>query len=298
MVTGMIDVPIVDAHVHLWEPLQFPRPWLSSLPELDRPFSLADYHEEVKGLPVTTMVYVKTDVAPAYALRESSWAVSMARGDRRLQGVVAAAPLDDGIRVQPHLEALAELGPSVKGVRRNLQNERDPDFCLRHDFVAGIRLLERYHFSFDICIRYDQLPAVTTLARMCPNVAFVLDHLGKPAIREGHLDPWREHLSLLATLPNVACKISGLVTEAELRRWRMEDLAPFVSHALTVFGAHRVLFGGDWPVVRLAASYHNWVGALESLTSQLSLENRRNFWGENARRWYRLPGMTEEQQDT
>jgi L-fuconolactonase len=285
----MLDLPIVDAHVHLWELPHFPRPWLGSLPALQRPFGLADYQEQTSGLPIAGLVYVETDVAPPYALLEAQWAVSLAETDHRLQGVVAAAPLDDGLQVRPYLEALAALGALVKGVRRNLQGERDPEFCLRRDFVAGVRLLETFGYAFDICIRHDQLPAVTTLVRDCPTARFVLDHLGKPAIRERQLDPWRDQLAALAALPNVACKLSGLVTEAEWHQWRPEDLAPYVTHTLAVFGPNRVLFGSDWPVVTLASSYRRWVETLDSLTAHLSADDRRRLWSDNARRWYRLP---------
>jgi L-fuconolactonase len=235
------------------------------------------------------MVLVETAVAAPYALREAQWAASLARSDPRLQGVVAAASLEDGLRVSQYLEALAALGPLVKGVRRNLQDERDPQVCLRSDFIQGVRMLSAYGFSFDICIRHDQLPEVTALVRQCPDVSFVLDHLGKPPIRERQLDPWRDQLTALAALPNVACKISGLVTEADWTQWQPEELAPYVAHAIAVFGPRRVLFGGDWPVVTLACSYQRWAETLDALTVGLSIDERRQLWGENARRWYRLP---------
>ena len=290
----MLDLPIIDAHVHLWEFLQFPRPWLDTLPKLNRPFVLADYQDQTTGLAITGMVFVETDVAASYALLEARWAVSLAQSDPRLQGVVAAAPLEDELQVRSYLEALSALGPLVKGVRRNLQDEQDPEFCLSRNIVQGVRLLTEYGFSFDICIRHDQLPAVTTLVRQGPAVFFVLDHLGKPPIREGQLDPWRDQLAALAALPNVACKISGLVTEADLRQWQPDDLAPYVAHALAVFGPNRVLFGSDWPVVTLASSYQRWVETLDALTIHLSLDHRRLLWGENARHWYRLPTIAPE----
>ncbi len=285
----MFDLPIIDAHVHLWEQRQFPRPWLGSLPTLNHSYNVENYKEETRGLPIAGLVYVETDVAPPYRLREAQWAVSLAERESLLQGIVAAAPLDDGLQVRPYLEALAACGSLVKGVRRNLQDERDPEFCVQQDFIAGVRLLETYGFSFDICIRSDQLSAVTTLVRECPAVSFVLDHLGKPAIRERKLDPWRDQLAALAQLPNVACKLSGLVTEADWQMWQPEDLAVYVRHALEVFGPTRLLFGSDWPVMTLASSYRRWVEALVQLTSHLSEQDRQRLWSDNARSWYRLP---------
>jgi L-fuconolactonase len=287
----MPDLPIVDAHVHLWDLPQFPRPWLDPHPTLNRPFGLAEYQDQASELSVTEMVFMETGVAPSYTLLEAQWAVSLAQSDPRLQGIVAAAPLDDGLQVRPYLEALSALGPLVKGVRRNLEQERDPDVCLRTDFIQGVRLLAAYQFSCDICIRHDQLLAVTTLVRECPDVFFVLDHMGKPPIRAGRLDPWRTHLAALAALPNVACKISGLVTEAVWHQWQPEDLAPHIAHALAVFGPRRVLFGSDWPVITLASPYRRWVETLDALTAQLSPDHRRQLWSENARRWYRLSSV-------
>lgn len=201
----MFELPIVEAHVHPWELPQFPRPWLDALPALNRSFRLADYQYQTVRLPIMGMIYIETGVSSPYALLETQWAVSLAQSDPRLQGVVAAAPLDDGLQVRLYLEALSALGPLVQGVRCNLQDERDPDVCLRRDFILGVHLLTTYGFSCDICIRHGQLPAVTTLVRQCPAVFSVLDHLSKPPIKEGQLDPWRDQLAALAALPNVAC---------------------------------------------------------------------------------------------
>ena len=150
-------------------------------------------------------------------------------------------------RVHEELVALAQF-PLVKGVRRNLQSETDANFCLRPDFIAGVHALAEFDFSFDLCVAHYQLPAVTELVRCCPEVCFILDHCGKPAIREQIFEPWAGQMILLAALPNVACKISGLLTEANLANWKASEVQPYVRHAIHCFGFNRVLFGGDWPV--------------------------------------------------
>ena len=216
------------------------------------------------------------------------WAADQAVNDPRLQGIVAAAPVEFGERVRAYLAALQATSPLIKGVRRNLQNEPDAAFCLRDDFVQGVRLLPAYSFSFDLCVRHWQLPMVIELVRRCPDTLFILDHLGKPAVKEHLLDPWRELLAQLASLSNVWCKVSGLVTEADPQRCTPEELAPYVAHALEVFGQDRVVFGGDWPVLLLAASHDRWVETLEGLTQHLSPEAQRKLWKENACRFYRL----------
>ena len=286
----MPDVPLIDAHLHLWDPQRFRMPWLDSIPLLNKPYGLAEYRAHTQGIAIEAMVYLEVDVAPPYALLEAQWATERAREDPRLQGIVAHAPLEYGEQVRAYLDALVAISPLIKGVRRLLQDEPDPQLCLRPAFVRGVQLLPEYGLSFDICIRHHQLPGVIELVRRCPDTSFILDHIGKPHIKDRLLDPWREQIAELAALPNVSCKISGLVTEADPERWTTDDLAPYVAHVLEVFGEDRVVFGGDWPVALLASSYRRWVEALDALTTHLAPQAKRKLWAENARRFYRLAG--------
>ena len=286
----MPDVPIIDAHLHLWDPQRFRMPWLDSIPLLNKPYGLAEYRAHTQGIAIEAMVYLEVDVAPPYALLEAQWATERAREDPRLQGIVAHAPLEYGEQVRAYLDALVAISPLIKGVRRLLQDEPDPQLCLRPAFVRGVQLLPEYGLSFDICIRHHQLPGVIELVRRCPDTSFILDHIGKPNIKDRLLDPWRDQIAELAALPNVSCKISGLVTEADPERWTTDDLAPYVAHVLEVFGEDRVVFGGDWPVALLASSYRRWVEALDALTTHLAPQAERKLWAENARRFYRLAG--------
>lgn len=284
----MKEREIVDAHVHLWNPRQFRMKWLDDEPALNRPFGLAEYPRQGAGSQITGMVYVEVDVAPHYALLEAQWAAGQSAHDARLQGIVAAAPVEHGDRMRAYLAALQSIDPLIKGVRRNLQGEMDPAFCLQPDFVRGVQLLAEFGFSFDICIRHHQLPMVIELVRQCPGTKFILDHMGKPGIKDHVLDPWREHLAQLAALPNAWCKVSGLVTEADPQHWTPDDFTPYIAHTLEVFGEGRVVFGGDWPVMLLASSYDRWINALDSLTRHLTPEAQHKLWAENARQFYRL----------
>jgi L-fuconolactonase len=283
----MPDLPIVDAHVHLWNPQLFPMPWLADLPKLNRPYGLSEYQEQTAGLPIASMIYVEVDVAPQFALLEAQHVAALASQDARLQGIIATAPVQFGSQTRVYLDALRELGPYIKGVRRNIQ-DMEPDYCRQPAFIQGVQLLAEYGYSFDICIRHTQMAAVTELVRRCPDVTFILDHLGKPDIRGHVLDPWRDDIARLAALPNVACKLSGLLTEADPQHWQIADLAPFVAHAITVFGAQRLLFGGDWPVMLHAATYLQWHDAVQHLVAALPDDDQRAIWCDNARRWYRL----------
>jgi L-fuconolactonase len=284
----MPNVPIVDAHVHLWDPDRLRLAWIDGNTRLNRRFGPAEYAEHTQGIAIEAMVYLEVDVDPHYALLEPGWVAERAKEDLRIKAIVAHAPVEHGQRARDYLDALVASTPLVRGVRRLLQGERDPEFCLRPDFVSGVQLLAEYGLSFDICIVHPQLAAATELVRRCPQVSFILDHLGKPNIKSQLLDPWRDQLRELAALPNVICKVSGAVTEADLERWTAEDLRPYIEHTLEVFGEDRVAFGGDWPVALMASSYARWVETLDMLTAGLSEDAKRKLWADNARRFYRL----------
>jgi L-fuconolactonase len=284
----MSFIPIVDAHVHLWDPERFRMSWTDSDALLNQAYTLETYYEQTRNLPIEALVFMECGVEPQYAFLEAQWAVRCAQQDARLQGVVAATPIEYGPRVRAYLDALAGLGPYLKGVRRNIQDEADDAFCLRPDFIHGVQLLPEYNFSFDICIHHWQLPAVIELVRRCPETQFILDHLGKPAARTHDLDPWRQHIRTLAALPNVSCKISGLVTEADPVQWSTTDLAPYIMHVLESFGEDRVVFAGDWPVMLSASSYQRWVETVQMLCASLPESAQNKLWHENARRFYRL----------
>jgi predicted TIM-barrel fold metal-dependent hydrolase len=263
-------------------------PWLDEIPELRKPFGLEDLTAASAGLNVEALVYLQVDVTPAYALLEARWAAAQAERDPRVAAIVAWAPIEDGPLVRTYLDELCAISPRIKGVRRLLQAEPD-NFGLQAEFIRGLRQLPSYGLSFDICIKHHQLAATIQMVRACPETTFILDHIAKPDIRGGQLDPWRQGIAELANLPNVVCcKLSGLVTEADPQHWTAPQLAPFVSHVLGVFGEDRVMFGGDWPVVTVAATYQRWVETLRGLTGGLSAEASRKLWSSNARRVYRL----------
>jgi L-fuconolactonase len=284
----MPDFPIIDAHVHLWDPERYAIPWLESAPRLNRPFGLAEYAEATSEIQVDGLVYLEIDIAPHYALIEADHLAAMAASDPRIMGIVAHAPVEYGDRVRVFLEALVAIGPKIKGIRRLTQGLPDPEFCLRPGFVRGVQLLPEYGLSCDLCCTYRELGPTVELARRCPDTSFILDHIGKPNIRGNEMHPWAEQMTELASLPNVVCKISGATTEANLDSWTIDDVKPYVLHALEVFGENRVVFGSDWPVVLNAASHHRWVSTLDELTAGFTQKAKRKLWAENARRFYRL----------
>jgi len=213
---------------------------------------------------------------------------SLAKDDNRIQGIVAFAPLDQGEGARAYLDQLKTI-PLVKSVRRLIQAE-PPGFSIQPAFVASVKLLREYDLRFDLCIYHFQLPDVIELVRQCPEIEFVLDHIGKPAIRDGLLDPWRQHIRTLAQFPNVRCKISGLVTEAA-PKWIVDQLQPYIDHVIETFGIDRVMYGGDWPVVLLASSYERWIETALSATKSLTDSERQKLFSDNAKAFYRLPKL-------
>lgn len=297
----MPDFPIVDTHVHLWDPAYLRLPWLDNADILNKRYTLPEYEQSTRGVEIEGIVYVEVDAAPQVVLIEAKWAALQTRtaytpngamSEKKtpdfVLGIVANAPIEFGEQVRAYLDELVQISPRIKGVRRLLQAESDNAYCLRPNFVRGVQILAEYGLSFDLGITHRQLASVTELVQRCPDVTFILDHLGKPDIKGNGLDPWRQDITTLAAFPHVACKVSGAVTEADLVHWSSDDLAPYISHILDAFGEDRVLFGSDWPVMLNATNYQRWIVTLDTLTSDLSVTAKRKLWNENARRYYRL----------
>lgn len=281
----MPNFPIVDTHLHLWDLKQLRYPWLESVPLLNKNHLIEDYRRACEPVQVAKMVFVQCECDVLQYFREVEWVRQVSKSDSRIRGMVAWAPLEDGESAVPSLEEFAASG-FVKGIRRIIQFESDIGFCLRPKFVRGVQLLARYGLSFDICINHRQLANTIKLVRQCPNVRFMLDHIGKPDIKSGELDPWRAQLRELASLENVSCKLSGLVTEADHLFWTPADLQPYLDHVIDCFGFDRVAFGGDWPVAAQATDYPRWVHVLDRVLSGSSPEELHKVYVQNGERFY------------
>ncbi len=277
---------IVDTHQHLWDLDQFPYSWTANRPPLNRSFRVNDYFEATRGIRVAKSVHVEADVDEDFMLQETLHALSLARrGDNPVAGVVAAArPERDDFR--RYIEQIA-AHQRLKGVRRILHTQPD-DLSTTAAFVENVRSLEAHGLSFDICVLARQLPLAINLVEQCPTVSFILDHCGNPDIRNRDYGQWREDLRRIAGFPNVVCKISGIVVNTNTESWTIEDLRPAVEWVIKCFGWDRVMFGSDWPVCTLAASFKQWFLALTFLTKEAGEENQRKLFCENAERVYRL----------
>ena len=197
----MLDFPIVDAHVHLVDLNRLRYAWMAGVSALNRDWSPADLTARAKPYEIGGYVFVEVDVDAPQHMDEAAWIESVAKADPRLKGQVASLPLELGpSAVEPQMAQLAALS-TVRGVRRLIQDRPDPEFMIRPEFVAAVKLLPKYNLSFDICIKHPQFANTLELVRRCPDVSFILDHIGKPGIAAGLIDPWRAHIAEMARFP-------------------------------------------------------------------------------------------------
>ena len=274
----------IDSHMHFWDPGRLDYPWLENEPALNRPYG--PERPDSGRHHISGVVFVEAGRRPEQCLAEVEWVDSLAQTRPGLLGIVAHAPVEDAAGRTEVLAALADR-PLVVGVRRNIQDEA-PGFALAAEFVRGVRSLARYGLAFDLCVRHWQLAEVAALVGQVPQVTFVLDHLGKPPVATGGRERWRDDLRRLAAHPNVVCKLSGLTTEADHATWDEADVLPYLRDALTVFGAERCMFGGDWPVATLATGYERWIDVVSAALADLPAADQEAVMSGTAQRVYQL----------
>jgi len=274
---------IVDAHVHFWDPGLLHYPWLNDTPELQRAFLADDLPALAHGV-LDGVVFVEANCRTTENFSELNFIDTLADAGARILGTVAFIDLCDGVR---RTAALQELGrrARVVGVRHNIQHQPS-GFGIQAEFVRGVQEVGRLGLTFDLCITARQLPEVTELVRQCPNTSFMLDHCGKPDIAGNAYESWATNLQRLAIHENVACKFSGLLSEARPDQRTAAGLLPFARHTMECFGPTRLVYGSDWPVVTTAGGEPLWRALVHEFTSDWSLAARQAFFCDNAVRFY------------
>ena len=284
---------IIDAHQHFWELTQpFDYAWLDaeSLAPIRRDYLPADLEPQLRRVGVDRTVLVQTQ----HNLAENRWALRLAEQHDFTAGVVGWVDLASDQCEEQLLEFREH--PRFVGVRHITQDEPDDDFIVRPDVLRGLRVLQRHGVPFDLLFYVKHLKHAATLARELPDLPMVIDHLAKPRIREQVLEGWVKPLRAAARFPNVYCKLSGMITEADWRNWTPADLKPYIEMALDAFGPGRLMFGSDWPVCELAGSYDQAHAALVGALGSLSDTERRAIFGETASRFYGLEGNVHAEQ--
>lgn len=277
---------VIDAHIHVWDPAVLAYPWLEADATLRRSFLPADLQRS--GGPAE-WVMVQAEARSDQNLAELDWVSDLATSEPALRGMVVRAPVELGRAVSDQLEQIAANSLTV-GVRRLIQDE-PVGFAQGKSFIDGVRTVGEFGLPFDICVRAAEREGVASLVDACPDVSFVLDHLGKPDIARGEWEPWRAQLANLARRPNVACKLSGSTTEAG-RGWQVADTRPYLEHALESFGAKRCMFGSDWPVATLTTTYPRWLDLVADVVAGCSESEIEAVFAGTAERVYALSAHT------
>jgi len=267
---------MIDAHQHFWQLRRFDYPWMSKdLGVLYRDYLPSDLAPILHQHHITQTILVQA----SNSVEESHWLLELADANDFIAGVVGWIDLTNP-EIPTH--------PKFKGVRHLVESEPNDDWLIQPAVLSGLQKLSPHGLSYDLLVHTRHLKHVPVVAETCPNLALVIDHLAKPPIARNEIKEWSDAFNPLARYPNVHCKLSGLVTEANWDSWRVDDLRPYVDSALESFGVDRMMFGSDYPVCLLAASYDRVLDAFHELLKDLSDTDREKIFANNAAKFYRL----------
>ena len=275
-------IPKTDTHVHLFDLKNLSYGWLKNSPKINRNFDLQDYKEATKSSNIGKMVFMESGTDAGLGLKEAALVSQLALSEPKIKGIVAKADLTQGPDTEKALEQLCEL-PLVKGIRAGFPKNA----ATSSDFLAGFKALVDRKLSFDLLLTPPLMDEAVRVAKKFPDTIFILDHLGNPNVGDADTTQWRNGIEKLAELPNVNCKISGIITRFG-KDWSVEKIKPYILHVIEKFGMDRLVFAGDWPVVLLAGSYESWSRAFEKITEEFSDEELHRIYHKNADRIYRL----------
>ncbi|MHC4708393.1 MAG: amidohydrolase family protein [Planctomycetota bacterium] len=273
----------IDTHQHFWQYNERDYGWMGpGMEKLKRdhlPGELAGLLQRV-GIDGTVAVQARQ------CLEETEWLLRLADENSFIKGVVGWVDLRS-----PQLELQLErfcYHPRLRGVRHVVHDEPDDQFMMREDFVHGISRLRRYNLAYDLLLFPKHLPVACELVGKFPEQVFILDHISKPFIKDGKIEPWKTDILRLGSFQNVSCKISGMVTEADWQNWKPGDFRPYMDTVLEAFGADRLMIGSDWPVCTVAGEYEDVIAIAADYVGQLSADEQAAIWAENAKRVYQV----------
>jgi predicted TIM-barrel fold metal-dependent hydrolase len=279
------NLPILDTHQHLIYPDKFPYSWTEGVPQLaGKAFRYDDYLKAIEGTGIHQTIFMESGTDDPHWREETRFVRELAGVPGSLiQGIIANCRPELESEFEAFIESV--LPPPLAGFRRTLHTESD-ELSQRSCFAANVRLLAKYELTFDLCVLARQIPLATALAAQCPNVQFILDHCGVPDIAAGRFDPWRRYIGEIAQLPNVACKISGVMAYCRAGQATLEVVRPYLEHCLERFGWDRVVWGSDWPVCTTTADLLAWVDVTRRLIATAEESDQRKFLHDNAVRIY------------
>ncbi|QGN35560.1 amidohydrolase family protein [Microlunatus sp. Gsoil 973] len=281
----------IDAHHHLWDLSVRDQPWTAGLPAIRRSFSLDDLRPELAAANIDRTVVVQTITVA----EETPELLALAAVEPVIAGVVGWVDLT-APDVADRIAALKELpgGDRLVSIRHQVQEEPDPNWLTRPEVINGLRAVAGQGLAYDLLIIPVQLPAAIEVVRNLPDGRFVLDHAAKPAIADNGYQAWHGPFAELAALPNVAVKLSGLITEADHDQWTVAEVLPYARTVIEEFGPNRVMFGSDWPVCRVAGGYRRALDVVDAAIGELAAVEQESIMGGTALVWYRLADETGE----
>jgi L-fuconolactonase len=273
----------LDAHQHFWKYSPERHAWIDDrMQVIRRDFMPGNLAPELANAGIEGCVAVQADETEA----ETHFLLDLALEHDFIQGVVGwtdfkAPDISDRL-------AQWKAFPRLKGFRAIMQGQPDEKYLTNRAFIEGVGQLERNGFTYDLLVHHDQLPSLIRFTEKFPDQPFILDHIAKPDIANGRIKPWKEHMKTLAQHPGIYCKLSGMVTEADWKNWRYEDLAPYLEIAGECFGTDRLCFGTDWPVCLLAGEYQTVKAVMDRFLGQVTEAEREQIWGTNASKFYNI----------
>lgn len=274
----------IDAHQHFWQLGRFDYSWLDDpkLAAIRRSFLPSDLESRIQQVDVDKTIFVQTQ----HNVAENRWVLELADQNEFICGVVGWVDLASDDCENQLLEFKDH--PRFVGVRHVTHDEPDDNFIIRDNVIRGLKVLEKHSVPFDLLFYVKHLHHAETLGRELPGLPMVIDHLSKPEIKAQRLDNWVDNFRTAAQFPNITCKLSGMITEADWQNWKASDLQQYVDVALEAFGPKRCMFGSDWPVCELAGSYQQVHNALAECLSELSEDEQTEIFGKTAERFYGL----------
>ena len=277
----------IDSHHHIWDLSVRDQEWITgeAMQPIRRNFSISDLEEvsSASRIDKTILVQTVTDYAETPELLE------IAQSEQLVGAVVGWLKIDAPDAIE-HLQKYLDLPGAeyLKGIRDIAQDHPDSNYLAKPETISNVQKLGELGITYDLLTKTPELAAAIKLVRACPDVQFVMDHISKPRIAKQEMEPWKTLMSELATFPNVLCKVSGLVTEANWNEWQVKDFKPYVDHVIEIFTPQRLMFGSDWPVANLGGTYVEVVELAEALTSEFSPNESESFWHKTAAAAYRL----------
>jgi L-fuconolactonase len=289
----MPNFPIIDTHLHIWDMKRLKYSAFEGHPFFGKSYLIEDYQRDSGALEIEAMVFLECyadfNENGGQYIEEIEFVEESAKRDPRIKGIVPMAPLEWGARVEPLLEQMQVKHPSVKGIRRIMEFDDDPrSLTLSPAFIKGVNLLHKFGWHFEINVNFTQMDIIREFVQHIPDVPMILDHCGKPGIKEGAIDRYRDDIRELAQHPNMWIKLSDLPPYADPKNWTDDDLRPYIDSTIEAFGFDRTIYAGDWPICLQATSLTRWVETLDRAFVGASETELRKFYRDNANEFYRL----------